>query len=210
MLLYKIYWALSSTHQTLNVHDTHPLGSSHCNLLWIPSNITNIPSWFRLRTWITKVLPFKGKNKKSSTYEYKSDFLLMNRAKAFSQRCIDRYSLSQWRPKTSITRRRPRWNLTTDTETSSKVLRPTLEIWNSIPWLRVEIHNLKIFLKLLSKILSSFLSWIFWISGILPPVLIASCLQIQQTKKSLNYRSFTKPFIWDIHSLKTTGCNRDL
>jgi len=44
----------------------------------------------------------------------------------------------------------------------------------------------------------------------LRPVLIVSYLQIQQTKNSLNYKSFTKLFLCDIQNLKTIGCARDL
>ena len=44
------------------------------------------------------------------------------------------------------------------------------------------------------------------------PVLVVSYLQIglQQTNNSLNYSIFTKTFLWDIQSLKTIGCDRDL
>jgi len=42
------------------------------------------------------------------------------------------------------------------------------------------------------------------------PLLIVFYQQIDETKKSLNYRSFTKPFLCDIQRPKTIGCDRDL
>jgi len=62
-----------------------------------------------------------------------------------------------------------------------------------------------IFLKIFQKILSALQSRIFFeILAFFIPALVISYLQIQQTKNTLNYRSFTKPYRCSIQSLKAT------
>jgi len=67
-----------------------------------------------------------------------------------------------------------------ETETSSDIPRPRLEIRNR----GSRLHNLCIVPKFLKIMSSSLLSWIFSNSGIFRTVLVVSYLQIQETKNS--------------------------
>ena len=72
------------------------------------------------------------------------------------------------------------------------------------------LANLWILAKIFIKILRSLLSWSFSILWHFSDLLWLFLPAIQQTKIILIYRSFAKPFLCNVQSLKAISCDQDL
>ena len=69
---------------------------------------------------------------------------------------------------------------------------------------KFEISKFVHFSKIIQKIIVTTSKFIFFkFLAFFQPVMVVPLLQKQQRKNSLNYRNFTKPYPWNIESLKT-------